>query len=80
MGFKYYAGMKYAPLSDLSRKPNIKTDNQLMELYDSIWSDCPDTGRSTGVYIIFYQVITIDHDTHIPGPFFQSSAESEYNE
>ena len=50
-----------------------------MAFYDSSWQDCPDTGRSTGAYIIFYQGGTIDHGTHIQGPVAQSSAESEYN-
>ena len=26
-----------------------------MAFSDSVWQDCPDTGRSTGAYIIFYQ-------------------------
>ena len=46
---------------------------------DSIWQDCPDTGRSTGAYIIFYQGGTIDHGIHVPGPVAQSSAEIDYN-
>ena len=50
-----------------------------MAFSDSSWQDCPDNGRSTGVYIIFYQVGTIDHGTHVPGPVAQSSAESEYS-
>ena len=50
-----------------------------MAFYDSSWQDCPDTGRSTGAYIIFYPGGTIDHGTHVPGPVAQSSAESEYN-
>ena len=50
-----------------------------MAFSDSIWKDCPDTGRITGEYIIFYQGGPIDHGTHIPGPVPQSSAESEYN-
>ena len=28
---------------------------------------------------MFYQCGPIDHDTHVPGPVAQSSAESEYN-
>ena len=28
---------------------------------------------------MFYQGGPIDHCTHVPGPFYQSSAESEYN-
>ena len=50
-----------------------------MDFSDSGWKDCPDTGRSTGAYIIFYQGGPIDHGTHLPGPVAQSSAESEYH-
>ena len=50
-----------------------------MAFSDSIWQDCPDTGRSTGAYIIFYQGGPIDHGTPVLGPVAQSSAESEYN-
>ena len=50
-----------------------------MDFYDSSWQDCPDTVRSIGAYIIFYQGGPIDHGTHVPGPVSQSSAESEYN-
>ena len=51
-----------------------------MEFSGSSWQDCPDTRRSTGAYIIFYQGGTIDHGTHVKGPVAQPSAESEYNE
>ena len=50
-----------------------------MDFSASSWQDCPDTGRSTGAYIIFYQGGTIDHGTHVPGPVTQSSTESGYN-
>ena len=50
-----------------------------MAFSDSSLQDCPDTGRSTVAYIIFYQGGKIDHGTHVPGPNAQSSAESEYN-
>ena len=50
-----------------------------MGFSDSSWKYFPDTGRSTGAYIIFYQCGTIDHGTHVPGPVSQLSAESEYN-
>ena len=50
-----------------------------MDFSESSWQDCPDTGRSTGEYNIFYQGGPIDHGTHVPGPVAQSSAESEYN-
>ena len=50
-----------------------------MDFSDSSWQDCPDTGRSTGEYIIFYRGGPIDHGTHVPGPVAQYSAEIEYN-
>ena len=56
------------------RQVNLKTKNHLMAFSDFSWQDCPDTGRSTGAYIIFYQGGTIDHGTHVPVPVDQSSA------
>ena len=79
MGLKYYADLNDAPVTDLLRKANIKTKNHLMDFSDSSWQDCPETGRSTGAYIIFYQVRPIDHGKNVTGPVAQSSAESEYN-
>ena len=71
--------MNDAPVSDLLRQASIKTENQLVAFSDFSWQDCPDTGRSTGAYILFYQCGPIEHGTHVPGPVAQSSAESEYN-
>ena len=75
MGLKYYDDINDAPLSDLLRQASIDTRNQLMDLSDYSWKYCPDTGRSTGAYIIFYQAEAIDHGTHAPLPVAQSSAE-----
>ena len=50
-----------------------------MDFSDSSWQDCPDPGRSTGAYIIFYQGVPIDHGTHVPVPVAHSNAKSEYN-
>ena len=74
LGLKYYADLKDAPVYDLLRQANIKTKNHLMDFSDSSWQDFPDTGRSTGSYIILYQGGTIDNGTHVPGPVSQSSA------
>ena len=76
---KYYADLNDAPVTDILRQANNNTKNHLMAFSDSSWQDCTDTGRSTGAYIIFYLSGTIEHDTHVPGPVAQSSAESEYN-
>ena len=79
LGLKYYADLNDAPVTYLLIKANIKTKNHLMDFSDSSWQDCPDTGRSTGEYNIFYQGGPIDHGSHVPGPVDQSSAESEYS-
>ena len=73
LGLKYYADMNYAPVTDLLRQDSIKTDNHLMDFSDSSCQYFPDTGRSTGAYMIFYQGGTIDHGTHVPVPVDQSS-------
>ena len=69
----YYANIKYVPLSDLLRQDSNKTANQLMAFSHSSWQDFPDTVRSTGAYIIFYQGGPIDHGTHVPVLVAQSS-------
>ena len=51
-----------------------------MDSSDSSWQHCPETGRSTGAYIIFYQGGPIDHGTHVSRTVAQYIAESEYNE
>ena len=74
LSLKYYAYLNDAPVTDILRQANIKTKNHLMDFSDSNWQDCPDTGRSTVLYIIFYQGDPIDHGTHVPGPVAQSIA------
>ena len=75
--FKYYSDMNDAPVFDLLRQANIKTDNQLMDFSDSSLQDFPNTGRIIGAYIIFYQGEIIDHGTNVPVIVAQSSTESE---
>ena len=74
LGLKCHADMSDAPLSDLFIEARINNDNQLMDFYDYNWQDCPDTGRTTGACIIFYQYGPIYHGIHVPVPFSQSSA------
>ena len=45
-----------------------------MDFSDYSWQDCPETGRSTGSYIIFYQGGPIEHVTNVPGPVARSSS------
>ena len=79
MGLKYHSYMKDAPVSDLLIQDSIKNENQFIDFSDSSWNYCPDTGRSTGAHIIFYQGGPIYHGKHVPVPVAQPSAESEYN-
>ena len=79
LGLKYYAHLNNAPVTDFLRQSNIKTNKNLMAFSDSSWQDFPDTGRSTGACIIYYQGGPIYHGTHVPGPVAQSNKESEYN-
>ena len=58
---KYYADVNDAPVSDPLRKDSIKPDNQLMDLSYSSCQYCPDTVRSTGTYITFYEGGSMEH-------------------
>ena len=64
--------MNDAPVTDLLRQASIKTEDQLIKFYDYSCQYFPDTLRSTGAYIIFYQGGPIDHSTHVPVPVAQS--------
>ena len=79
LGLKYYADIKYAPLSNLLRQSNINNENQFRAFYDSSRQDCLDTGKSTVAYVLFYQGGKIDHGKHVPGPDVKTITESEYN-
>ena len=74
LGLKHYADMNDAPVTDLLRQASIKTENHLIDFSGFSWQDFPDTEIITGAYIIFYQVGSIDHGTHVPGPVSQSNA------
>ena len=66
LGLKYYTDLNDEPVTNLLRQANNKTTNHLMDFSDSSWKYCPDTGRITGAYNIFYKGGTIDHGTHVP--------------
>ena len=68
MGLKCYSKTENAPIYE----------NQLMVFSDSIWKDCAYNIRRTGAYIVFYQVVKINHFKHVPGTVAQYSTESEY--
>ena len=71
---KYCSNIDDAPLSNMLKQASNKTKNQFMAFCDSSLKDFPNTGRSAGAYIIFYQGGPTDHGTHVSGPVSQSSA------
>ena len=79
MGLEYYFKIEDATLSYLLRQASNNTEKQLMVLSGFSWQDCPDNGRSTRSYIVFYQCGPINHCTYVPVIVDQSSAESYYN-
>ena len=79
-GITYYADPKRLPLNQLL-KDHVGTelDSPLTLFTDSSWQDCPDTGRSTGGYLLYQQGGLIDGGSFVPTPVALSSAEAEYN-
>eukprot|EP00957_Ditylum_brightwellii_P127332 9708972-Ditylum_brightwellii.AAC.2 len=72
-------------LSDVSKSPAYKIANThkigppgILVFIDASWQDCPDTGRSTAGYYIFYQGGVIECNSHVNVPIAMPSAESEY--
>ena len=79
-GLTYYSDPARAPISELIFSQNIHpTESTFYVFADSSWQDCPDTGRSTGGYHIFYQGGIVDSAMTFPTPVALSSAEAEYN-
>ena len=78
-GLIYYDKKEDAPLYDLLIQASIQSKNQVVVFSDLIWQDWSDTGRSTVLYIVFFQGGPIDHCTHASGLVANSSSESEYN-
>ncbi|MGH7954596.1 MAG: reverse transcriptase domain-containing protein, partial [Gloeomargaritales cyanobacterium] len=78
-GIKYYSNLVDAPVTKLLQDRNINIKRDLFAFSDSSWQDCPDTARSTGSYLIFYQGGVIDHSTFVPDPVAMSSGEAEYS-
>ena len=77
LGLRNYDNTEDAPIYGLLVQDIIKADNQLMLFSDSICQECPDTGSSTGEYIVLHQGGKIDNCTHVPGPVAQQSVESD---
>ena len=67
LGFRYYAKIEDASISDLLRQAGIRNESQLMVFSHYICQYCIDNGRITGASIVFYQGGPIYYFTHVPG-------------
>ena len=79
LGFKYYAWIEDAPLSENFIQAIIKSDKQLMFFRIIGGRTVHILTESTGSYIVLYQGGPIDHWNHVTGPVSKYSAESENN-
>ena len=77
LAVKFYPNPKKNPIVTLCETNNIPYSD-LAVLTDASWQDCPDTGRSTVGYQIFYNGALIEANTTVPTPVAQSSSEAEY--
>jgi hypothetical protein len=80
LGIKFYSNFMEAPLLKSLSSQNIEQHHPFFCFSDSSWNDDPDTGRSTGCFIITYMGGVVDHSSNMPNPVALSSTESEYNE
>jgi hypothetical protein len=76
-GIRFYTNVSTSPVNELLRNNTIET-NEIMAFSDASWQDCPDTGRSTVGYLVFYQGGIVAANSHVPIPVAMSSAEAEY--
>lgn len=77
LAVKFYPNPDKNPIVDICRMNNIPYSD-LAVITDGSWQDCPDTGRSTIGYQIFYNGALIEANTTVPTPIAQSSSEAEY--
>ena len=65
------------PIHQICKSNDIMM-SEITSFSDASWQDCPDTGRSTIGYKIFFQGSLIEWGTSVPVPVAMSSSEAEY--
>jgi hypothetical protein len=73
----FYSDVRLSPVHKMCIKQGIQPSD-LIVFTDASWQDCPDTGRSTVGYLIFYQGGVIDANSTVPTPVAMSSSEAEF--
>ena len=75
-GSKFYSDLKESPVNNLVNKHVPKTSD-IIVFTDASWQDCPDTGRSTTGFLIYYQGGVIEANSSLQVPVAMSSCEAE---
>ncbi|KAI2514026.1 hypothetical protein MHU86_410 [Fragilaria crotonensis] len=74
---KFYPDGTSNPIYDICLHHRIPYSD-LTVFSDASWQDCPDTGRSTVGYMIFYNGALIEANSTMPTPVAMSTSEAEY--
>jgi hypothetical protein len=74
---KFYPDGTSNPIYDICIHHRIPYTD-LTVFSDASWQDCPDTGRSTVGYMIFYNGALIEANSTMPTPIAMSTSEAEY--
>lgn len=77
-GNKFYSNLKESPIHDILTETSTSNPSEIVVFTDASWQDCPDTGRSTSGYLIFYRGGVIEANSMMSVPIAMSSAEAEY--
>ena len=77
LAIKLYTNARDSPVHEICEKTRVPRSD-LVVFTNASWQDCPDTGRSTAGYEIFYDGSLIEANSSLPTPVATSSAESEY--
>ena len=80
LGLTFYADVKDSSIYEsIKENSDVNPESPLILFTDSSWQDCPDTGRSTGGYLLYHQGGIIDGASFTPNPVAMSTAEAKYN-
>ena len=75
-GTRFYSDITESPISEILSKHSIPPSD-IVVFTDASWQDCPDTGRSTTGFLIFYQGGVVDANSMLQIPIAMSSCEAE---
>jgi len=77
LAIKFYPDRNKNPIYNICLANSIPYSD-ITIFTDASWQDCPDTGRSTVGYMIFYQGALIEANSTVPTPVAMSTAEAEF--